>query len=201
MDTNNAWFTSVDGVLFNKDQTTLIAYPGARSGSYAVPGTVTNIADEAFAYSQGLSGVELPASVASIGEVAFVDCPVLPAIAVDTNNAFYSSVDGVLLNKDQSVLIACPGGRSGCYAVPGTVTNITEQAFEDCEGLLGIVVPGSVSSIASETFALLKLDQRHVLPGFDHDRPICIPKVHQPCEPNPSRQRHQHRRWDLRRLL
>lgn len=153
VDTNNSWFTSVDGVLFNKDQTTLIAYPGARSGSYTVPGTVTNIAEEAFAYSQGLSGVAVPANVARIGQDAFVYCPVLPAIAVDTNNAFYSSVDGVLFNKDQSVLIAYPGGRSGSYAVPRTVTNIAEQAFGACEGLLGIVVPGSVSCIASGTFA------------------------------------------------
>ena len=43
VDTNNPAYSSVDGVLFNKSQTTLIQCPGAKTGSYTIPNSVTSI--------------------------------------------------------------------------------------------------------------------------------------------------------------
>jgi hypothetical protein len=40
----NSFYSSVDGVLFNKSQTTLIQYPGGKAGSYTIPNSVTSIA-------------------------------------------------------------------------------------------------------------------------------------------------------------
>ncbi|MEI7940217.1 MAG: leucine-rich repeat protein, partial [Verrucomicrobiota bacterium] len=48
VDTNNLAFTSVDGILFNKSQTTLVQYPGGRAGNYTVPNSVTSIRFGAF---------------------------------------------------------------------------------------------------------------------------------------------------------
>ena len=49
VDPENKYFSSVDGVLFNKDKTALICYPdGKEDKSYTVPNTVTNILDRAF---------------------------------------------------------------------------------------------------------------------------------------------------------
>ena len=61
----------VDGVVFSKDKTRLIAFPPARGGSYTVPDGVEIIADEAFAYCDGLEKVALPQGVSYIGARAF----------------------------------------------------------------------------------------------------------------------------------
>jgi hypothetical protein len=63
----NAYYTSVDGVLFNKSLATLIQYPGGKTGSLLIPASVTSIGDYAFNASSGLTNVAIPASVASIG--------------------------------------------------------------------------------------------------------------------------------------
>jgi hypothetical protein len=70
VDTNNPAFSSVDGVLFNKSQTTLIQYPQSKNTtvtSYTVPNGVTNIGPSALASCTNLCSMIIPASVASIG--------------------------------------------------------------------------------------------------------------------------------------
>lgn len=74
-DPDNQDYTSVDGVLFTKDRKTVVAYPGGRQGSYAIPAGVTEIGSRAFDYCPGLTDVTIPDSVTSIGEFAFFDCP------------------------------------------------------------------------------------------------------------------------------
>ena len=68
MPLNSSVYSSVDGVLFNKSQTTLIQYPGGKAGSYTIPDSVTNIGDYAFQYCTSLTSVTIPNSVTSIGE-------------------------------------------------------------------------------------------------------------------------------------
>ena len=78
-DTNNPAFSSVAGVLFDKSQTTLVAYPGGITGSYAVPNGVTNIGSGSF-YGCSLLCVTLPASVGSIGAWAFIGSSPSPTL-------------------------------------------------------------------------------------------------------------------------
>ena len=47
MDALNSVYSSVDGVLFDKSQTTLIQCPGGKAGSYTIPNSVTSIGDDA----------------------------------------------------------------------------------------------------------------------------------------------------------
>ena len=49
VDPLNSAFSSVDGMLFNHNQTTLVQYPGGNAGDYTIPNSVTSIADSAFA--------------------------------------------------------------------------------------------------------------------------------------------------------
>ena len=53
---DNLHYSSLDGVLFNKSQTTLVAFPSASAGAYSVPSTVTHIGDGAFR-SSSLSSI------------------------------------------------------------------------------------------------------------------------------------------------
>jgi hypothetical protein len=74
VDTNNPGYSSVDGVLFNKNQTTLIGYPEGKAGSqYTIPNSVTSIGNSALSGCT-LTGVTIPDSVASIGDGAFFGC-------------------------------------------------------------------------------------------------------------------------------
>lgn len=67
-------FSVRDGVLFDRDGTTLLAYPGGKSGAYTVPDGVTAIGTYAFLGSLNLTSVKVSNSVTSIGFMAFACC-------------------------------------------------------------------------------------------------------------------------------
>jgi hypothetical protein len=139
-----------------------------------IPASVTNIGDYAFS-SSGLVSVSLPDSLASMGFLAFSDCarlteisipqglafiraatfensPKLQAINVDPQNPSYSSLDGVLFNKDQTVLSLYPAGKAGSYSVPQTVAVVGEFAFSACSGVTSLNIPKSVKVIGYAGF-------------------------------------------------
>ena len=82
---DNKNFTVVDGVLYNKDMTTLVLYPKNCSGEFAVPDTVTTIADYAFYESPNITKITIGKNVKTIGNYAFYNCPAL--FKVDFGNA------------------------------------------------------------------------------------------------------------------
>jgi len=149
----NSFYGSVNGVLFDKTQTKLVQYPsGAEGGSYTVPGGVTSVVPYSFAYCPYLTNVTIPASVNSIGPWAFNDSYGLEAISVDAQNLSYSSVNGVLFDKNQITLVEFPPGISGSYAIPDGVTSIGNDAFMDCYKPTSITIPASVTNIGDFAF-------------------------------------------------
>jgi hypothetical protein len=83
VDTLNINFCSVDGVLYNKTKTDLIAYPAAKTvSSYSIPASVTNIGDGAFSSCTKLTAVNFPASLNRIGESAFSNCTGLISVTM-----------------------------------------------------------------------------------------------------------------------
>ena len=77
----------------------------------------------------------------------------LTFIDVGINNPNYSSEEGVLFNKDKTILIRYPSGREDkTYTIPDSVTQISEQAFEGCISLTSIIIPDSVTRIGRDTF-------------------------------------------------
>jgi hypothetical protein len=173
VDASNPAYSSVSGVLFNKNQTTLVEFPSGKAASYAIPNgvtsiglgafadcyklsavtipiTVTNIGDNAF-YGSALSAVTIPVSVTSIGSNAFYGVN-MKTIAVNANNSVYSGVGGVLFNKNQTTLIEYPAAKSGSYTVPGGVTSIGDGAFKYCTKLTSVAIPNSMTSIGEDAF-------------------------------------------------
>jgi hypothetical protein len=128
-------------------------YGCAALAGVTIPGSVTSIGDDAFYGCAALAGVAIPSTVANLGEDAFGSCSSLTAITVDALNSFYSSTpDGVLLNKNQTALIQCPGAKTGSYTIPNTVASIGDFAFSGCSGLTGVTIPGSVTNIGDGAF-------------------------------------------------
>src|SRR5262249_31393599 len=83
VETNNPAYSCVSGALCNQLQTTPIAYPGGKVGSYAIPNKVTSIGDYAFSDCTGLTSVTIPNSVTSIGLSLFASCISLTNITID----------------------------------------------------------------------------------------------------------------------
>ncbi|MBA4150695.1 MAG: leucine-rich repeat domain-containing protein [Verrucomicrobia bacterium] len=136
-------------------------------------GGVKTIGDHAFYHCNSLTNFTIPSSVTSIGKysfkcdnlimvtigsgvtnmahTAFSECPRLIAVGVHTNNPSYSSLDGVLFDKSQSSLICFPGGKTGSYTVPSTVSSIGDSAFIYTV-LTNVVIGGSITDIGSAAF-------------------------------------------------
>jgi hypothetical protein len=97
--------------------------------------------------------VNLPASVTSIGSFVFTSCVNLASITVDPSNPDYSSVGGVLFDKNVQTLIQYPAGNiGGSYIIPGSVTSLAMGAFYDCANLAKVTIPSSVTFIPEEAF-------------------------------------------------
>ena len=137
----NTNFSAIDGVLFNKDKTTLICYPKAKSGVvYKVPDNVTNIRERAFVNCKNLTSIIIPNSVTSIEYSAFKDCSNLKSITIP------NSVTSI----EYHVFSGCSNLTN--IIIPKSVTSIKEKAFHDCRSLTSITIPDSVTSFGNSAF-------------------------------------------------
>ena len=137
---NNPNYTTVDGVLFNKDKTTLLCHPAGKQGAYTIPESITSIDDGAFSGCTGLTTITIPEGVTSIGNYAFDGCKGLTSITIPEN-----------------VTSIGDGAFSGCkglttITIPESVTSIGDWAFYDCIGLTSIAIPKGVTSIDDGAF-------------------------------------------------
>lgn len=162
------WF-DVDGIHYSDfgvpDGEVMVEGGASGSSSVVIPETirtedgrtfrVTRISDFAFFDHKGLVSVTLPASIDSIGMCAFSYCVDLSEIVVDEENESFSSVDGVLLNKDKTELLAAPNLAS--VAIPSSVKVIRYGAFLGCSNLTSIEIPSSVTTIEADAFAFTGL--------------------------------------------
>jgi len=118
-----------------------------------IPSNVTVIGMTAFFGKSNITNISIPASVDSVSSLAFQGCSNLTSITVNTQNKFFSSVDGVLFNKDITALVIYPAGkRERTYTIPEGITSIGANAFEGCTSLTSITIPTSVTSIGTRAF-------------------------------------------------
>lgn len=83
---------------------------------------------------------------------AFMDCDNLEEFIVNLNNPTFSSKDGVLFNKDKSMLLLCPTGKTGSYTVPDSVTALDPRGtdgyhvspFCDCKKLEELILSDNI---------------------------------------------------------
>jgi len=127
------------------------------SGPLAIPSIyegkpVTSIGDWAFYGCTKLTRATIPDSVTGIGYAAFSKCVSLKSIDVGEDNTEYSSEDGVLFDKNKTVLIHFPAGKGGHYTIPDSVSSIGDHAFIKCARLTSVTIPDSVTSIEALAF-------------------------------------------------
>ena len=120
--------------------------------SITIPASVVTIEYFAFGSCNSLLSISITSSVTSIGEYAFAWCKGLTSINVDAENINYSSEDGVLFNKNKTLLMCYPTGKIGNYTIPNSVTTIGVSAFGGCSGLTYVTIPNSVTTIEMNAF-------------------------------------------------
>jgi hypothetical protein len=136
----NPSYSSVDGVLFDKNRTTLVQYATGRAGPYVVPAGVTNIADYAFFNSTRLSSVTIPDSVTNIGRDAFWYCICLTNVSVGSG----------VVNIGQDAFQACK--RLTDITLPSSVSTIGRGAFSGCYSLSGVHFRGNAPTVDRRVF-------------------------------------------------
>lgn len=123
---DNNYFSVVDGVLFNKGKTTIVAVPGAKKGSYTIPTSVTAIGYGAFSYCESLTNIVIHKNVISIGEKAFYNCTNLTKI----------TIPDAIKSIEKYTFAYC--GKMTSLIIGSAVNNIEKYAFYYCSGLTSI---------------------------------------------------------------
>jgi hypothetical protein len=85
VDAGNQNYSSIDGVLFNKTQTTLIQCPTSIKNVYTIPSLVTAVGNYAFSGCREITGVIIPSSVNSIGSYAFFGCREITGVIIPSS--------------------------------------------------------------------------------------------------------------------
>ncbi|MBQ4565844.1 MAG: leucine-rich repeat protein, partial [Oscillospiraceae bacterium] len=136
----NPDYCSVDGVLYSKNQKTLVLFPAGRSGSYtALDGTV-EIAYGAFCRMKNQIDITLPDSVEVIGGSAFSFSTGLRNLKLSANlRELYAHAFNGCSNMNNVVL-------------PESLTSLGYGCFENCKSITEITVPSRITSIATDTF-------------------------------------------------
>ena len=124
---NNANYSSIDGVLYNKDGTTFIAYPQAKGEMYEIPATVTNV------------------------DAMFVPAYDSIVLALAEGSTAFVMEDGVLYNHDKTRVISCDTEKDGTYVMPNSVTEIADYAFRNSR-IENVTVSSNVTDIAYMAF-------------------------------------------------
>ena len=153
VDEGNPVYASHEGVLLDKKMSTLIKYPEGKEGEYTIPDSVVFIENFAFDGCGEISSLIFPQGLVSINYNMFYSCEQLNNFLVNQGNSFFSSIDGVLFNKEGTELIQYPHGKENAdYIVPEGVHHIEAKAFHECKWLTKITFPENLKTIEDSAF-------------------------------------------------
>ena len=160
----NTYYITVDGVLYSHDMTLFMACPGAMTGEFVVPESVTVLARSAFNGCKSLTKISLPESLAYISANAFRGCSTLKQVNIPDeiniieDGTFYGcrKLNNITLPPSLTYI-----GEQAFYyclnlselTLPATLTTISNNAFEDCSSLMQITLPEGLTTIGSRAFA------------------------------------------------
>ena len=163
VDPNNTFFKSSDGVLFSKDGTTLVYYPGGRKEACTIPEGVTSIGSNSF-WSASITSLTIPNTVEKIGESAFFYCVymqgdlIIPDSVTEINSWAFegcSKITSLTIGKGLTKLKAgtfahCRGLTS--VVVPDNITYMDSANFQGCSKLESVTLSKNLTSIGQLCF-------------------------------------------------
>lgn len=121
--------------------------------SIEVPDSVTSIGEMAFLGCTSLKSVKLSTRVAKIDKNAFGSCSALQEIQVAKDNPNFSSLNGVLYSKKQDTLVIYPAAKTdAAYIIPSGVTSVAMYAFSENPYLETLTIPNSLIKVGDSAF-------------------------------------------------
>ena len=141
VDSANPYYKGVDGVLYNKDTTSILCHPiGKKATSFTIPSTVKYISFASFEYNSALRNLVIPASVDSIGSRAFRGCENLSDFTYPTA---LKTIGGSAFEYCKKLTQA---------NIPDGVKAIGGMAYCSCSAITKISLPDSLISIGHQIF-------------------------------------------------
>ncbi len=173
-------YSSLDGVLFDKEMKELVWYPVAKGVTYTVPDGIERIGQGCFRDSTTIESITLPDSLITIEDKAFWGTTSLTSIVIPDNvtnigwNAFYvAGLQSVVLGNSVSVIEdnAFSGCEMSSIIFPASITSIGKDAFAICNNLVSITVLASTPPLLvdSDSFRSMYLD------GYNEGLEIYVP--------------------------
>lgn len=128
-------------------------FRGTNLKEFVIPQNVTCIGEFAFADCKSLTRIIIHKNVRQIADGAFSDCPSLQSVELSHENLYYTNVEGVLFNKNKTILIQYPSGRKNTsYNIPEGVNEVANYAFNNVPNLRNIQISNSVEEIGRGNF-------------------------------------------------
>ena len=174
VDNKNTTYYSENGVLFDKNKTTLIRYPSGRQGAYRIPDGVTTIGYEAFEKSKGLTSITIPDSVTNIENLAFWFCGNLNSVELSNNlmrigkSAFEGCGFTNIVIPDNITQIAPFAFASTALksiTIPNNIESIGENAFSQCKNLESVSISDGVVNIGEGAFSFCSNLKEMIIPN------------------------------------
>ena len=164
---DNPNYKSVDGVLYSKDGATLVLYPTNKVGeSFTIADDVTKIESYAFGCLNNLKNLTLSDSVTDVGQIGMVNgCNdnSLESYIVGEGNENYSTIDGVLFDKEATLQVAYPKSKAGeNYDMVSSVTKLQSSSFGYNRNLKTIKLSENLETIGVYSFNSLNLATLHI---------------------------------------
>lgn len=145
-------FSLDNGVLFNKDKTTLIHYTiSKKEAEYIVPNSVICLGKHCFYSCDNLEKIVVPKSVIRFENMPFSGCTKL---SVENHSPYYIFENGIIYNKFKTTIVGCLyKSQIEKLVVPETVTLISRNSFWNCKGIKKIVLTKNINRIGYNPFA------------------------------------------------
>lgn len=138
----NPKFKAVDGILYNKDMTMLVAYPQAAAAtSFTIPSTITSLYDYCLHNCDNLTEINIPESVNYFGMNIFSASDNIESIDVP---------DGV---TKMGVTVFGQCSKLSHVHLPASLDSIKNSCFYGCNSLTEVVIPASVRYIGNYAFS------------------------------------------------
>ncbi len=164
IDAENENFKFKDGILYNYDKTTLLAYPKAE-GDIVIPGSVTTIGKYAFDSCWRIDSVSIPNSVTTIEDCAFADCNYITSLTIPDSvetigtGAFY----GCRKLEELTIGTGVQDCGEGIFSYDGPsrthvifksgITTIPKKILKDAIMVNEVTIPLSVTKIGEKAFS------------------------------------------------
>ena len=113
---------------------------------------ITSIGAAAFQNTKSLTTIQIPASVATIGKLAFSGSGISTFTVAEGGNSFKTDNSGkALLTNDDETLVVFAPSATGSYTIPDGVETIGSYSFYST-ALTSLVIPESVTTIEEDAF-------------------------------------------------